>query len=143
MKDEQQTWFSFILHPSSFILSISLPRCSMQTRWLLMMLLLTVAACGKQGSTPVVAPGEPEPAPVGPALFEDITTSSGVHFTYRNGEDTAEHRSILESLGGGVALIDFDGDGLLDLFLPGGGSFAGKDKKTIIGQPCKLFRNLG
>jgi hypothetical protein len=32
-------------------------------------------------------------------FFEDITLSSGVQFTYRNGEDTANHLSILESLG--------------------------------------------
>jgi hypothetical protein len=83
-----------------------------------------------------------EEAP-GPPLFEDITSTSGIKFSYRNGEDTANHLSILESLGGGVGLIDFDGDGLLDVFLPGGGQFEGKDKKQIAGAPCKLFRNLG
>jgi hypothetical protein len=51
--------------------------------------------------------------------------------------------SILESLGGGVGLIDFDGDGLLDVFLPGGGGYAGPDKRDIVGLPCKLYRNLG
>ncbi len=84
-------------------------------------------------------PEEPPPAP----LFEDATEASGIRSTYRNGEDTADHYSILESLGGGVALIDFDGDGLLDVFLPGGGTFTGADKKTITGAPCKLYRNLG
>ena len=76
-------------------------------------------------------------------LFDDITAASGIAFTYRNGEDTANHLSILESLGGGVGLIDFDGDGLLDIFLTGGGAFAGDDKKTIVGHPCNLYRNLG
>jgi hypothetical protein len=75
----------------------------------------------------------------GPALFRDITATSGIDFTYRNG-DEAGQLSILESLGGGVALLDFDGDGRLDIFLPGGGSFEGKD---IRGRPCKLYRNLG
>lgn len=96
------------------------------------------------GTSATTAPGPPsEEAPAGPPLFEDITTDSGISFTYRNGEDTANHLSILESLGGGVGLIDFDGDGLLDVFLPGGGGFEGTDKKTIVGYPCKLYRNLG
>jgi hypothetical protein len=74
-----------------------------------------------------------------PALFRDITASSGINFRYRNGVE-AGHLSILESLGGGVALLDFDGDGKLDIFLPGGGLFEGE---TIRGRPCKLYRNLG
>jgi hypothetical protein len=78
----------------------------------------------------------------GPPLFEDMTKASGVDFSYRNGED-AGHLAILESLGGGVALIDYDRDGLLDLFLPGGGYYDGKDKKQIKGHPSKLYKNLG
>ncbi len=96
------------------------------------------AACdGRKPSTadvPIV-PTEEE----SPGLFRDTTSSSGIDFTYRNGEE-AEHRSILESLGGGVALLDFDGDGRLDLVLPGGGFFVDKE---IRGWPCKLYRNLG
>jgi hypothetical protein len=78
----------------------------------------------------------------GPGYFEDRTAQSGIDFTYRNGQE-AGHYAILESLGGGVALIDYDGDGLLDIFLTGGGGFAGKDNKDIQGLPCKLYKNLG
>src|SRR5262249_13104684 len=76
--------------------------------------------------------------PAGPPLFVDRTADSGVHFTYRNGEE-ADHYAILESLGGGVALLDYDGDGLLDLFFPGGGYYEGE---RIKGHPCKLFKKL-
>jgi hypothetical protein len=78
----------------------------------------------------------------GPPLFQDVTESSGVAITYHNGEE-AGHFAILESLGGGVALIDYDGDGLYDLFITGGGAYAGTDQKEIKGLPCKLYRNLG
>jgi enediyne biosynthesis protein E4 len=112
-------------------------------------LLAGLAAAGCQPAAPTGA--EPPPtasspapaAPPGPPLFEDVTAASGIAFAYRNGEDTANHLAILESLGGGVGLIDYDGDGLLDVFLPGGGGFEGPDQKTIVGNPCKLYRNLG
>src|SRR5262245_60053488 len=103
------------------------------------------------GAVALREPPSPDPhaneqeqaAPAEPPLFEDVTIPSGVTFVYRNGEDTANHLAILESLGGGVGLIDYDGDGLLDVFFPGGGDYAGPDKRDIVGAPCKLFRNLG
>ena len=62
--------------------------------------------------------------------------------TYHNGEE-ADRYTILESLGGGVAVLDFDRDGLLDVFATGGGAFAGESGASTRGLPGKLFRNLG
>lgn len=90
------------------------------------------------GRTPVAT----DPPP--PDLFADVTAESGIAFIYRNGEDfTPPHLSILESLGGGGAAIDYDGDGLQDLFFTGGGEFGGPDGKRILGLPCRLYRNRG
>ena len=36
--------------------------------------------------------------PTGPPLFADATAASGVDFTYRNGEETADHLSILDTI---------------------------------------------
>jgi hypothetical protein len=77
--------------------------------------------------------------PDGPPWFRDVTADSGIDFTYRNGEE-ADEFTILESLGGGVAMIDYDGDGLLDLFFTGGGYFDGHEIKC---HPCRLYKNLG
>lgn len=80
--------------------------------------------------------------PISVAHFEEVAGTSGIHFSYRNGEE-AGHYSILETLGGGVGLIDFDQDGLLDVFLVGGGAFEGPKRTEIVGLPCRMYRNLG
>jgi hypothetical protein len=105
---------------------------------------LGLLGCGGGAEPTGTAPGDAAPAaatasPPGPGFFEDVTAGSGLSFTYHNG-DEAGLATILESLGGGVALLDYDGDGLLDVFLTGGGHFDGKEIK---GYPCKLFRNRG
>jgi hypothetical protein len=44
-------------------------------------------------------------------------------------------------VGGGVALFDYDRDGLLDVFVTGGGHFG--PNQEILGHPNRLFRNEG
>ncbi len=72
-------------------------------------------------------------------LFLNLSEASGVHFSYSNGRSAGEF-AIIESLGGGVAMLDFDLDGNLDLMFAGGGTL---DEKTVRSRPCGLFRNLG
>ena len=69
--------------------------------------------------------------------FSDRADEAGVRFVYRNGEEAGQF-AILESLGGGVAFVDYDQDGDLDLFFPGGGSFAPDGQPT--GLPSALYR---
>src|SRR5262245_55559715 len=94
-------------------------------RWIRVFgLALATLSCNR--SHPNAGPAADESAAqievAAPHLFRDATHGSGVDFTYRNGQE-AGHYAILESLGGGVALIDFDGDGLLDIFFTGGGYY--------------------
>ncbi len=71
--------------------------------------------------------------------LNDQAQALGVNFVYRNGEE-AELFSIVESLGGGVGIIDFDLDGRLDLMFPGGGTFT--KQETMPAYANGLFRNL-
>lgn len=71
--------------------------------------------------------------------FEDVTAKAAVDFTYHNGQEGANY-FILESLGGGVAMFDFDGDDNLDLFFTGGGTISAPPVE-IAGLPGALYRN--
>ncbi len=64
-------------------------------------------------------------------VFEDSTDSSGIRWRHSNGESPS--RFLVESTTGGVAFLDFDNDGLLDLFFVAG----------TPGSPCALYHNLG
>jgi len=59
------------------------------------------------------------PLPV-PKLI-DITDSTGIHFEHLS---SPEQKFIVESMSGGVALIDYDGDGWLDIYFTGAPSVA-------------------
>src|SRR5712691_1148390 len=98
-----------------------------------------LAVGGCNGSPPAASVPEtqqPDGTAAGSFFFRNVTAESGVRALYRNGEE-AGHYAILEALGGGIALLDYDGDGLLDIFVPGGGYFEGE---KILGHPCKLFK---
>jgi enediyne biosynthesis protein E4 len=73
-------------------------------------------------------------------LFEQPSAAfTNLKFAYSNGRSAAEY-AIIESLGGGVGAIDFDADGLWDLYFAGGG---GLHDQTVTSAAGGLFRNLG
>lgn len=74
--------------------------------------------------------------------FEDRAPELGVNFTYQDGSD-AGHYQLLESVGGGVAILDYDADGWVDLFFAGGGSLTANDGSIVVGgRSAGLFRNI-
>jgi len=71
--------------------------------------------------------------------FETTSTVGSLDFVYRNGKE-AENFFILESLGGGAAVFDYDKDGDVEIFFAGGGTLA---DGMIAGLSGALFRNAG
>ena len=72
--------------------------------------------------------------------FANATADASVDFSVTNGVEH-QHHAILESLGSGVGLFDFDRDGWIDVFIAGGGSYDKTPKP--IGAKTGVFRNLG
>jgi len=96
-----------------------------------------------QVESPLEEPGVgsmPRSVPAANDWFEDVTAQSQVNFTYRNGRE-ANRYYMIESFGGGVGAIDFDGDGDIDFLLTGGGTISTDQPVQIGGLPHALFRN--
>jgi len=72
-------------------------------------------------------------------IFEDVTDSAGIQWRHFNGE--SPDRLLIEATAGGVGFVDFDSDGLLDLFFVNGGETPKGKSQTPVRHG--LYRNLG
>jgi hypothetical protein len=72
-------------------------------------------------------------------IFSDITEQAGISWQQFSGESS--DRFLIETMGGGVAFLDFDGDGLQDLFFVNGGETPHGRSLSPVRNP--LYRNLG
>lgn len=72
-------------------------------------------------------------------VFTDVTKSAGINFVNAS---AAEKKYIVESMGGGAAMFDFDGDGRLDIYLVN--SYTVEAALAKKPRPAAaLYRNLG
>src|SRR5438876_202867 len=87
-------------------------------------------------SRPITAGGFVDDAPI---VFSDITKLAGLDkFLHRSG--SPDKKTILETIGSGVALLDYDNDGWLDIYLLNGSTMAAlKGKETP--PRAMLFHN--
>jgi len=79
-------------------------------------------------------------APAGAAqVFREVAAEARLHYDRRG---APEKRYIVESMSGGVALFDYDDDGLLDVYLVDSATVAGDGADGTPGRGA-LFRNRG
>jgi hypothetical protein len=67
-----------------------------------------------------------------PAHFSDVTAPSGVHFQHRAFHTSKKY--LIETMGAGVALFDYDNDGRLDIFFVNGAPISDPTSKGTIPQ---------
>jgi len=83
------------------------------------------------GKVAIAAPG---------ILFENIIQKSGIKFTLKN--SVSPKRYTFETMTGGVALFDYNNDGLLDIFFTNGAAIPSLEKSSPE-YWNRLFRNNG
>lgn len=82
-------------------------------------------------------------APAPKVTFVDVTEASGLKFIHENG--FVGEKLLPETMGSGVAVLDYDGDGLFDLFFVNGSTWkeAGIEPKPPGGKPETLPQRTG
>jgi hypothetical protein len=106
--------------------------------WLLAAVAVTTAQ--PPPPTRLVPPASPNAARG--VSFEDVTARAGLA-AFRHVAGSPEKDYILEALGSGVAMIDLDGDGLLDIYLANGGTLDVLGGTIGSTAPAALYRNRG
>jgi enediyne biosynthesis protein E4 len=86
--------------------------------------------------------GQPILAPNSQPWFVDATEKSGLS-AFRETCGSSVKDYLIETLGSGVALFDYNNDGLIDIFLVNGSSFEHLSNPNLPPTSSRLFRNNG
>jgi hypothetical protein len=89
------------------------------------------------------SPPAPVPSVSANARFEEVTERAGLRFTHQLADGKLSN--IMESDGAGGCVLDFDGDGFMDVYLVNSGPapVLSDAPSETIREPNRLFRNRG
>ena len=94
--------------------------------------------CGQKDGIQVSAPATAH-APAGrEVVFTDVTHAAGIGFVHNSGAFGKKY--LPETMGSGLAFLDYDGDGRQDLFFVNGADWPGQRRRTATQA---LYRNRG
>ena len=85
-------------------------------------------------------PGARRAASLDPIRFRNVAQSAGLNFNVENSPTPEKH--LIETMTGGVAAFDYNGDGLTDIFFANGASLPSLEKNAPK-YWNRLFRNQG
>jgi len=95
-------------------------------------------ACGSVAAIAIAAFGAMGPSTVAsPVQFKDVTAAAGIHFKHNAGK--AGKKYLPETMGAGVAIFDYNGDGKPDILFVNSKDFEAHGRRTL----CALYRNNG
>lgn len=83
--------------------------------------------------SPSAKPPRPAPQAASPVTFTDVTAQSRIDF--KHAASPTSQKYLLETMGGGVALLDYDNDGRLDIYFTNGAALT--DPMTGGAEPDK------
>ncbi len=112
-------------------------------RILILLPLALLAGCGPSSPTPIKVEVEPakqrESVPVPAVRFKDVTDAAGIRFTHANG--SFGKKLLPETMGAGVAVLDFNKDGKPDLLFVNSCPWPGHEEPGVKKPTLALYRN--
>ncbi len=109
---------------------------------------LVAGGCGTPAEKAVIAvpiapvrPPEVRVETLPAVKFVDVTTPSGIHFVHANG--AFGDKLLPETMGAGVAFLDYDNDGDQDLLFVNSCPWPGHENKAAVAPTQALYRNDG
>jgi len=94
----------------------------------LILALSLISTAGTNSRSGGLAPATQASSFSGTIQFEDIAAKAGVHFTTQN--SPTPNKNQVETMVSGVALLDYDGDGYLDIYLVNGAVIPSLQKES-------------